>query len=200
MSSVFRFEIVPSSPINFGINHLQIAEPGTFPVEFMDFTATTSDNDVHLAWKTAWEVNNHYFAVERSADGESFSEISRVMGSGTSDHTNAYTFSDYNAPQGNLVYRLRQVDFDGQYKYSSQVEVNITDEPVMAHVDQDDRKLHLTANADWEVTLLDLQGREIMRFPPGTKEAALPQLASGLYLVAFRSALHKSFSQKVMIR
>jgi hypothetical protein len=95
------------------------------PVELLSFSANTNDEgNVDLYWETSSERNNDYFAVQRSADGINFSDIGRVPGSGTSQTLNSYSYTDKEALSGRSYYRLRQVDFDGIYKFSNILRVD----------------------------------------------------------------------------
>ena len=89
------------------------------PVELAEYTATvTKESSVYLHWITKSEKNNDYFEVERSADGENWERISKIDGAGNSTYTNEYIYEDYNPYKGVSYYRLKQVDFDGEYEYS----------------------------------------------------------------------------------
>ncbi len=92
------------------------------PVEWVDFTATLIDSRVELNWTTAAEINNDRFIIERSADGIDFVEIGEVTGSGNSSELLMYSFVDEQPMVGLNYYRLKQIDFDGQYEHS-EVEV-----------------------------------------------------------------------------
>lgn len=94
-----------------------------FPVELVSFTGKASARGIALAWRTASEVNNSHFEVERSADGEAFEKINSVAGHGNSSATLDYSYTDASPLPGQNYYRLKQVDFDGQYAYSSVVAV-----------------------------------------------------------------------------
>lgn len=91
---------------------------GPLPVTLTDFTAQAQPPGVALTWHTASELHSAYFAVERSADGKSFTELGRVAAAGTSSQAHAYTFSDPLPQPGTGYYRLRQVDLDGSFTYS----------------------------------------------------------------------------------
>lgn len=122
-------EINTFSPFTFGG-----AETGSLPVELLNFEAEAQQNDVVLNWSTATEINNDYFLVQRSTDALSFDDIATVNGHGNSNRVIQYEHIDYNAAaQGHkvLYYRLKQVDFNGQYTYSEVVPVELSKKAAM---------------------------------------------------------------------
>lgn len=105
---------------NIGFSYLVQA---ALPVSFTSFTASAKGAAAQLEWRTASERNNSHFEVERSVDSRSWTTIGRVAGNGDSDRELRYSFLDP-APQAGLnYYRLRQVDFDGQFDYSALVQL-----------------------------------------------------------------------------
>ena len=108
------------------------------PVELKAFTANKLDNKVELKWKTATEINNYGFEVQRSntplqfpsqegkeQSGKSVWEnVGFVKGAGTTNSTKTYSFTDDNPLRGKVEYRLKQENNDGTFKYSSIVTVN----------------------------------------------------------------------------
>lgn len=94
------------------------------PVEFSDISAKARKNQVEINWSTKTEINNDRFEVEFSADGRNFSKVGTVHGAGTSMESNHYSFVDYrNIVGSSAYYRLKQIDYDGQYDYSPVVSV-----------------------------------------------------------------------------
>ncbi|MDP5169386.1 MAG: T9SS type A sorting domain-containing protein, partial [Bacteroidia bacterium] len=85
----------------------------SFPVELLDFQAEPATLGVQLLWKTASELNNNYFTVERSGDGSIFEILSHVNGEGTSSTISEYVTMDEDPLDGLIYYRLSQTDFDG---------------------------------------------------------------------------------------
>jgi hypothetical protein len=83
------------------------------PVEFDDFNVRCSNNQNECYWNTISEINNHYFTIERSADGINFTTAGYVTGNGTVNSPSQYSFTDKNAPDGTHYYRLKQTDYDG---------------------------------------------------------------------------------------
>ena len=111
-----------NSPHTYGPS---ISVPATsLPVEWISFTADRLDSrNIQLRWETANEVNNDYFIVQRSIDGEFFEEIGTVDGKGTTDSPTSYSFLD-NTYQANInYYRLKQMDLNGAFNFSNIVEV-----------------------------------------------------------------------------
>ncbi len=106
------------------------------PVELTNFTATSKNNVVELQWNTATEVNNYGFDVERASatlgmndnvpSGEDgWEKIGFVQGNGNSNSKHDYSFIDDNISSGRYLYRLKQIDNDGSYKYSDEIEVDL---------------------------------------------------------------------------
>ena len=92
------------------------------PVELTSFSAEVSQGAVVLSWKTATETNNSGFEVQRSIDGKSFTKVAFIKGHGSAVKENSYSFSDKVSSGGVFYYRLKQIDFNGSYKYSSVVQ------------------------------------------------------------------------------
>ncbi|MEM9888237.1 MAG: T9SS type A sorting domain-containing protein, partial [Bacteroidota bacterium] len=89
------------------------------PVELLDFKARASKDHIHLTWSTATETNNSHFELERSEDGKTFKQITRIQGQGTTLEQTDYNYSDREAiPNVLYYYRLKQVDLDGVFEYS----------------------------------------------------------------------------------
>ena len=94
------------------------------PVELTSFTATTINKTVQLNWITATELNNQGFSIERSNGGD-FEAIGYIAGHGTTTEKMYYQFIDNELSFGSYSYRLKQIDFDGSFDYSSEVNIEI---------------------------------------------------------------------------
>ena len=86
------------------------------PVELVSFTAAQNGNNVDLTWTTSGENNNYGFRVERSA-GSEWNEIGFVAGKGTVNTPSHYEFTDRSLSSGILRYRLKQIDFNGNFEF-----------------------------------------------------------------------------------
>jgi hypothetical protein len=87
------------------------------PVELASFSASVNGNNVTLSWMTATELNNRGFQVERMTGEENWTELGFIQGHGTTSETQAYSFIDKDLAAGTYSYRVKQIDFDGSYKY-----------------------------------------------------------------------------------
>ncbi len=87
------------------------------PVTLISFSGKNDADENHLTWKTTSETNNSGFEIERSADAKSFERIGFVDGNGDSKVVKNYNFTDSN-PFSTTYYRLKQIDYDGQFEYS----------------------------------------------------------------------------------
>ena len=83
------------------------------PVELTSFQARCLGDYAEISWTTASELNNDYFLVERSVNGEVWDVIANVDGQGTKNSETKYVIKDENPRGATAYYRLRQVDFDG---------------------------------------------------------------------------------------
>ncbi len=95
------------------------------PVDLIYFKATAKNKQNELVWATAMEENNSHFVVERSLNGENFEVIGEEHGNGNSQTIIEYTYFDTDIPNQTkpIYYRLKQVDYDGQFEYSDAVMV-----------------------------------------------------------------------------
>lgn len=94
----------------------------TLPVELIDFKVVAIKNHIALSWETASEVNNAGFEIERSEDGKAFKTLGFVEGKGNSLINEVYGFQDEKVQlEQTYVYRLKQIDFDGNYQYSEMI-------------------------------------------------------------------------------
>jgi len=100
------------------------------PVEWLTFDAKLVNNQALLQWTTATETNNDYFVVQRMPDGGgSFETIAIVDGAGTTNQPQTYKAIDLEPFVGITYYRIKQVDFNGNYSYSDIRYVNNMLEP-----------------------------------------------------------------------
>lgn len=105
----------------YKVNYINIG----LPVELAEFGYRKASKGIELFWKTISEQNNEGFQIERRREREAWQTIGFVRGKGTTTEAQSYMFVDEQA-SGKLFYRLKQIDFDGAFQYSSVIEVNLT--------------------------------------------------------------------------
>jgi hypothetical protein len=91
------------------------------PVELVAFRAVGNGRDVILSWTTASELNNAGFEVQHLED-DVFAELGFIEGAGTTTRVQEYTFVVRGLEPGTQVFRLKQIDYDGGFEYSANVE------------------------------------------------------------------------------
>ena len=165
------------------------------PVELASFAATTDKNDVILTWFTATETNNSGFEVQRKTTG-GYESVAFVEGKGTTTETQNYLFRDKNLLSDTYTYRLKQLDYDGSFSYSDEVEIDI-DQPSVFYLGQNypnpfnpSTVIKYSVPSDGLVTLkvYDLLGKEVGKLVDEFKQAGTfdvmfdgSNLASGVY-------------------
>jgi len=93
------------------------------PVTWLNISGTHKNDDNYITWSTAAEMNNEYFVVEASKDGFSYTEIGRVSGNGNTNTTQQYSYIHKNTTGTTYYYRIKQVDIDGKYSFSSAIKI-----------------------------------------------------------------------------
>jgi hypothetical protein len=106
---------------------LLVGPSSAIPVELASFDATTKGTEVRLSWQTASETNNAGFAIERTTQGGTWSQIGFREGAGTTSEAQTYRFTDGEIPfeAETVRYRLRQTDLDGTTTLSDEVTVEL---------------------------------------------------------------------------
>ncbi|REJ84308.1 MAG: T9SS C-terminal target domain-containing protein [Bacteroidetes bacterium] len=91
---------------------------GGLPIVLTNFAVKLLKDSVRISWETTSELNNDYFTVERSANGQNFETVTHRNGAGNSVHTIQYESYDPSPLPGQSYYRLKQTDYDGKFTYS----------------------------------------------------------------------------------
>jgi len=120
-------------PGAFGGNQvLKLTEDYPLPVELSSFVSLVIDRNVKLNWTTSSETNNSGFEIERrNARGEAqdvWNKIGFVAGNGTTITTSNYSFIDRKLNSGSYNYRLKQIDYNGNFEYfilSNEVSIGV---------------------------------------------------------------------------
>ncbi len=174
------------------------------PVELTAFTATNTAKGVQLNWQTSTEVSNYGFEVERRSisannnNTETWSKLGFVPGSGNSNSLKLYSFTDKTAKEGKYLYRLKQIDTDGKFQFSSVIEIDVKNIPLVFALEQNfPNPFNPSTTISWQspvgshqtLKVYDVLGNEVATLVDEYREAGryeiafdASQLASGIYL------------------
>lgn len=172
------------------------------PVELIFFDVEVSGTSSVVSWATASEINNDFFAIERSRDGHTFEQIGVVKGSGTTKGEINYSFIDEYPLVGLSYYRLKQQDFDGTQEIFETVpllfnsnQVSIVAYPNPVH----NRNFHLDlfgmpGEASISLEIIDLNGGTLFEKQVTTDELGTvttrietgDKITNGMYYLKIR--------------
>jgi hypothetical protein len=174
-----------TNPANWTVN------AGALPISLDRFLAKSSSNSILLSFTTATERDNAYFDIERSGNGLTFKKIGAIKGAGTSLTPQNYTFIDEMPLRGINYYRLKQVDFDNKFAYSSILRVQfgqtsgITLYPTPVS-DMMNIRLEQSFDTDAQWEIIDMMGRILSNgvFAAEQIEQRIPvnNLSEGVYV------------------
>ena len=94
------------------------------PIELLNFNVIQNKDFNNIKWSCATEINNNYFILERSLDGINFYDLIKLNGAGNSVNTTNYSYNDFTFEHTINYYRLKQVDFNGEFKYFNIVSID----------------------------------------------------------------------------
>ena len=160
------------------------------PVELASFVSAVNGRNVTLNWSTSTEENNSGFDVERSSINGSWSNIGNVAGNGTTANGHSYSINDRNLATGNYSYRLKQIDFNGNFKYynlSSEVVIGVPEKYDLSqnypNPFNPSTKINYDIPFDGKVTLtvFDMSGKEVAMLVNEVKTA-------GYYSINFNAS------------
>ncbi|MBL4703936.1 MAG: lamin tail domain-containing protein [Flavobacteriales bacterium] len=144
--------------------------PCLLPVEMLSFTGDRYGDLVELNWVTATEINCDYFQIQRKSDENSIEDwvtIGQVIGGGTINYVSEYSFLDQNPKDGINYYRIKQVDFNGDFEYFGPIAVvfgqNSNDDKVVAYPIPCNNQLHISLNKfeNEVVEIYDISGKKL---------------------------------------
>lgn len=197
----------------------------SLPVELASFTAKSNFNYVELKWQTASEVNNYGFEIERSTPLSSASPFEKglnsvwekvgfIKGAGNSNSSRNYSYADKSAIYGNYIYRLKQLDNNGKYKYSDEIKVATGTKPSAYKLSNypdpfnplTTIRLELPEAGNINVSVFNVIGENIVTLFKGHFNEGIYQstfdgknLTSGVYILALTTDKNISVVKKVML-
>jgi hypothetical protein len=153
----------------FEINNLSSFDFTLLPIELTEWEAVNRGTYVHLSWITASETNNQLFNIQRSANGKDWTIINTTIGAGNSSNNIFYNEIDENPLSGISYYRLQQVDYNGQFSYSSIVAVGTntySDTKIKIYSNEGFNYINIEQNdiKIEDINILDLNGKSVLDY------------------------------------
>lgn len=190
------------------------------PVELTSFTGNVSERNVILNWITATETNNKGFDIERLKDYsinklQNWEKIGFIDGNGTTTEAHSYNYIDKNPVYGKYTYRLKQIDFNGSYKYSKELVINLT-APIKFSLEQNypnpfnpatKIKYSVPFFSHISIKVFDVLGNEIKTLvneekPAGTYEVKFngSNLPGGVYIYHLRAGNYSDSKKLILLK
>ena len=173
------------------------------PVKWVSFSGSMEVSDVvKLNWKTESEENADHYEIERSKDGQHFTEIGWLAAQRGSSNT--YLFTDTNPGDGNSYYRIRQVDRDGRFEFSTILLINpdkhnqpgfsITPNPASQFI-----LINTNRNAPIsELQIYDIGGRLVYSSTTGMNRVDVSRLNTGIYRIKIKTSNGEVFIESFL--
>jgi hypothetical protein len=175
------------------------------PVELANFSSEVNNGIVKLSWQTATETNNYGFEIERSIISDqslAYKRIGFVSGAGNSNSPKNYSFADQPTGGTKFSYRIKQIDYNGNYQYFDAITVTINGGQSAELMQNSPNpfnpsttiKFFIPDNSNVTVKIYDMLGREVATLVNGQTLAGYhivfwngrdkygSQAASGIYL------------------
>ena len=170
---------------------------GSLPLRWVSFTLSNEKAQVTLNWKTENEVNTSHFEIERSTDGTSYESIGKVAANNST--SSSYSFADQSPKTGISYYRLKQVDADGKYVYSTILTVSRTTSStitLLPNPASDFIKISSSTTEKLSVKIYAADGKLMITgsYTSG-EQISISQLATGMYVAFIDGKPYKLIKQ-----
>jgi Secretion system C-terminal sorting domain len=168
-------------------------EAPILPVSLSAFDAIVKNCQPFLSWTTASEINNDRFEIEESNTSSNWTSKGIILSKGNSTSKNNYTFIDknININTGKILYRLKMIDKDGSFKYSSIIPVEINCNATNVNIypnPVEDNKIYVSLKGivgNGIATLLTTSGQTILKsnIKNGSNYLSVTNVANGIYIL-----------------
>ena len=166
-------------------------DPSPLSIELNFFRGDQNNQFINFEWSTASEINNDYFTIEGSIDGEQWESLMNINGSGTTSDENFYSENFDNRVNDFVYFRLKQTDFDGQFDFSDVISVkpNVEDDFKIYPNPLKGQSLKITFsnNNKYSIVIASVAGNKMfVKNEVEARELWIDNLAlpSGLYIVS----------------
>jgi hypothetical protein len=192
-------------------NGTVIVDPVSLPLSLVQFKGRKQNVQILLEWKTAREDRLNRFEIERSMTGTTFEKTGQMQAAGNSNSEKRYSFTDFHPFSTVNYYRLKMIDNDGRFTYSStlffsgdagnDMPVSITPNPFTEALNI---QLSLDKAQQIDIQLVDMKGRVVtsknVQGQEGTNAVlcnGLSSLPDGIYIIRVKTT-EGIFQQKLL--
>ena len=192
----FRAERGNGYRSDMAVDDFELFTVSPLPVDLMSFTGQSNERGEHvLNWQTASEENSAFFLLEHSRNGVDFYPIEKVMAAGNTSITSIYSAINTIPSDPDNYYRLKMVDLDETFEYSSTVYLTYTrpGNDIAIYPNPSNGKFHLERQAvqnQWEIEIFNAVGQMVESIEWGSgnslKTLNLESYAKGVYSVRIR--------------
>lgn len=186
------------------------------PVELASFTSNVNNNNVTLSWSTVSEENNSGFDIERNSLSTGWNKVGFVQGNGTTNNPQSYSYSDNSLNSGRYSYRLKQIDYNGNYKYYDLQNEVVIGVPAKFALSQNyPNPFNPTTNISYELAIdgfvslkiFDISGREVKQLVNEVRAAGYfsvqfdaKSLSSGTYFYKLTAGNFSDVKKMVVVK
>lgn len=167
------------------------------PVTWLYFKGSEQNNAAKLEWGTTAEINSAYFVVERNINGAGFKSLDTIKAAGNSSVNQRYTYTDATTMEGNIQYRLKQVDIDGRFDYSQVITLRMATvdkpgftlfpNPAVSLV-----KINLSNRTTASLLIYDISGRLLQQqFVNNNSLVNIDKLKHGIYYFVLQDGANR---------
>ena len=169
------------------LDNIEVIDNALLPVEFLEFEGKRINySQIDLIWSTKSELNSLKFEIERSTDAINFKNIGELASLNNTSITSDYKFIDKNAPKFLCYYRLKQIDLDGSFEYSSVIKVDAEQEnSIRIYPNPTNGKLWLAGEEveEFKINILNIAGKRVHNFSKNGNSIDISDLPRGIYIV-----------------
>lgn len=164
----------------------------TLPLTWLYVNGAWQNNAALIKWGTASESNTRHFEIEHSSNGINYSKVGTVAAAGNSSLNEHYEFLHRSTVDGKNYYRIKQIDLDGRFSYSSILSVTKTTEENKMVITPNPAQNYITLflnkpNRNTQLRIINQQGQILLQqnLPLGTPQQSISisTLPSGIYSV-----------------
>ena len=169
------------------------------PVELIYFKAEATNKANLLRWSTASEQDNAGFQIEKSTNGKDWNILAWVEGNGNSNEVLEYTYEDEYVSVGTAYYRLKQIDFNGEYEYSDVVKVSRTGQTISTLYPNPTNGVLESSELVEGYTVTNTVGIVLLESNNPTQTIDLSSLSPGVYILQTRDEDNQVSQHKILL-